>query len=80
LDAKPGGPAKPEVIMGPAIVHAQIRSSASDARAFFGQLFGWTHPTEGAFPGYTFAETGCPARSSPSLRGVLPVWLSKLDR
>jgi predicted enzyme related to lactoylglutathione lyase len=43
------------------IVHAEIRSSDPDAtRAFFGALFGWTYPTEGAFPGYTFVETGIP--------------------
>jgi len=43
------------------IVHAEIRSADPDAtRAFFGDLFGWTYPTEGAFPGYAFAETGVP--------------------
>jgi predicted enzyme related to lactoylglutathione lyase len=43
------------------IVHAEIRSSDPDAtRAFFGELFGWTYPNEGAFPGYTFVETGVP--------------------
>ncbi|MGB9376201.1 MAG: VOC family protein [Mycobacteriales bacterium] len=43
------------------VVHAEIRSSDPDAtRAFFGQLFGWTYPDEGAFPGYTFVETGVP--------------------
>ena len=43
------------------IVHAEIRSSDPDAtRAFFGSLFGWTYPQEGAFPGYTFVETGVP--------------------
>jgi predicted enzyme related to lactoylglutathione lyase len=47
--------------MSHAIVHAEIRSSDPDAtRAFFGELFGWTYPTEGAFPGYTFVETGVP--------------------
>jgi hypothetical protein len=58
LDATPGGPAKPEVIMGPAIVHAQIRSSASDARAFFGQLFGWTYPTEAPSPATPLPKQG----------------------
>ena len=44
------------------IVHAEIRSSDPDAtRAFFGDLFGWTYPTEGAFPGYTFVDPGVPA-------------------
>lgn len=43
------------------IVHAEIRSSDPDrTRAFFGELFGWTYPTEGALPGYTFVETGVP--------------------
>jgi predicted enzyme related to lactoylglutathione lyase len=43
------------------IVHAEIRSGDPDAtRAFFGELFGWTYPTEGAIPGYTFVETGVP--------------------
>jgi predicted enzyme related to lactoylglutathione lyase len=43
------------------IVHAEIRSSDPDAtRAFFGELFGWSYPTEGALPGYTFVETGVP--------------------
>jgi predicted enzyme related to lactoylglutathione lyase len=43
------------------IVHAEIRSADPDAtRAFFGELFGWTYPTQGAYPGYTFVETGVP--------------------
>ncbi|MDQ1391127.1 MAG: uncharacterized protein QOF30_104 [Acidimicrobiaceae bacterium] len=43
------------------IVHAEIRSTDPDAtRAFFGGLFGWTYPQEGAFPGYTFVDTGVP--------------------
>jgi uncharacterized protein len=43
------------------VVHAEIRSSDPDAtRAYFGALFGWTYPTEGEFPGYTFVETGVP--------------------
>jgi hypothetical protein len=50
-----------EVIMSHPIVHAEIRSSDPDAtRAFFGDLFGWTYPNEGAYPGYTFVETGVP--------------------
>ena len=33
------------------VVHAEIRSSDPDAtRSFFGELFGWTYPAEGAFP------------------------------
>ena len=47
--------------MSSPVVHAEIRSSDPDAtRAFFGELFGWTYPNEGAFPGYTFVETGVP--------------------
>ncbi|MGZ4428532.1 MAG: VOC family protein [Nocardioidaceae bacterium] len=47
--------------MGHTIVHAEIRSSDPDkTRAFFGELFGWTYPTEGALPGYTFVDTGDP--------------------
>jgi uncharacterized protein len=43
------------------IVHAEIRSSDPDAtRAFFGDLFGWTYPQQGAYPGYTFVDTGVP--------------------
>lgn len=43
------------------VVHAEIRSKNPDStRAFFGELFGWTYPNEGAFPGYTFVETGVP--------------------
>jgi predicted enzyme related to lactoylglutathione lyase len=43
------------------IVHAEIRSADPDAtRAFFGGLFGWTYPQQGAFPGYTFVDTGVP--------------------
>lgn len=40
------------------VVHAEIRSSDPDAaREFFGNLFGWTY-SEGAFPGYSFVDTG----------------------
>ncbi len=43
------------------VVHAEIRSSDPDGtRAFFGELFGWTYPNEGAVPGYTFVDTGVP--------------------
>ena len=42
--------------MGHPVIHAEIRSADPDAaRAFFGELFGWTY-TEGAFPGYTFVK------------------------
>ena len=40
------------------VIHAEIRSTDPDAtRAFFGELFGWTY-SDGAFPGYTFVDTG----------------------
>ena len=40
------------------VIHAEIRSEDPDAtRSFFGELFGWTY-SDGAFPGYTFADTG----------------------
>jgi predicted enzyme related to lactoylglutathione lyase len=40
------------------VIHAEIRSADPDAtRAFFSELFGWTY-SDGAFPGYTFADTG----------------------
>ena len=41
------------------VIHAEIRSSDPDAtRKFFGDLLGWTVASEGAFPGYTFIDTG----------------------
>ena len=41
------------------VVHAEIRSDDPDAtRAFFADLFGWKVASEGAFPGYTFIDTG----------------------
>jgi predicted enzyme related to lactoylglutathione lyase len=53
------------------VVHAEIRSSDPDAtRAFFGDLFGW-HYSEGAYPGYTFADTG--------VDGALPTAISPLQ-
>jgi predicted enzyme related to lactoylglutathione lyase len=40
------------------VIHAEIRSNDPDAtRTFFADLFGWTY-SDGAFPGYTFADTG----------------------
>ena len=45
--------------MGHPVIHAEIRSADPDAtRAFFGELFGWKVASEGAFPGYTFIDTG----------------------
>lgn len=41
------------------VVHVEIRSSDPDAtRDFLSQLFGWTVASDGAFPGYTFINTG----------------------
>jgi uncharacterized protein len=40
------------------VIHAEIRSADPDAtRGFFSDLFGWTY-TDGAFPGYSFVDTG----------------------
>ena len=45
--------------MGHPVVHAEIRSEDPDAtRRFFADLFGWKVASEGAFPGYTFIDTG----------------------
>ena len=44
----------------PSCTRRSARATPTAARAFFGALFGWTYPTEGAFPGYTFVETGVP--------------------
>jgi predicted enzyme related to lactoylglutathione lyase len=44
---------------GPSRVHAEIRSADPDAtRQFFADLLGRTVASEGAFPGYTFIDTG----------------------
>ncbi|MGZ4610864.1 MAG: VOC family protein [Actinomycetes bacterium] len=41
------------------VIHAEIRSADPDAtRKFFGDLFGWKVASEGAFPGFTFIDTG----------------------
>lgn len=41
------------------VIHAEIRSQDPDAtREFFADLFGWKVASEGAFPGYTFIDTG----------------------
>ena len=41
------------------VVHTEIRSQDPDAtREFFADLFGWKVASEGAFPGYTFIDTG----------------------
>jgi uncharacterized protein len=49
-----------EVTMAHPVIHAEIRSSDPDAtRAFCSDLFGWMY-SDGAFPGYTFVDTGVP--------------------
>jgi hypothetical protein len=46
------------------VVHTEIRSDDPDAtRRFFADLFGWKVASEGAYPGYTFIDTG--AEGSP---------------
>jgi predicted enzyme related to lactoylglutathione lyase len=41
------------------VIHAEIRSQDPDAtRSFFADLFGWKVASEGAYPGYTFIDTG----------------------
>jgi len=41
------------------VIHAEIRSADPDAtRRFFGELLDWKVAAEGAFPGYTFIDTG----------------------
>jgi uncharacterized protein len=41
------------------VIHTEIRSADPDAtRQFFNDLFGWKVASEGAFPGYTFIDTG----------------------
>ena len=53
------------------IVHAEIRSADPDAtRSFFAELFGWTY-SDGAFPGYTYVDTG--------VEGALPAGIGPLQ-
>jgi hypothetical protein len=53
------------------VVHAEIRSTDPDAtRAFFSGLFGWSY-SDGAYPGYTFVDTG--------VEGALPTAISPLQ-
>jgi predicted enzyme related to lactoylglutathione lyase len=53
------------------VIHAEIRSADPDAtREFFGQLFGWRY-SDGAYPGYTFVDTG--------VDGALPTAISPLQ-
>jgi hypothetical protein len=53
------------------VVHAEIRSNDPDGtRAFFSALFGWSY-SDGAYPGYTFVDTGA--------AGALPTAISPLQ-
>jgi uncharacterized protein len=53
------------------VIHAEIRSADPDAsRTFFAELFGWKY-SDGAFPGYTFADTG--------VEGALPIAIGPLQ-
>jgi uncharacterized protein len=53
------------------VIHAEIRSADPDStRAFFGELFGWTY-SDGAFPGYSFVDTGA--------EGALPTAIGPLQ-
>jgi uncharacterized protein len=53
------------------VIHAEIRSADPDAtRTFFAELFGWTY-SDGAFPGYTFVDTG--------VEGAIPTAISPLQ-
>ena len=53
------------------VVHAEIRSADPDAtRSFFADLFGWRY-SDGAYPGYTFVDTGA--------EGALPTAISPLQ-
>lgn len=41
------------------VIHAEIRSADPDAtRKFYADIFDWKVASEGAFPGYTFIDTG----------------------
>jgi uncharacterized protein len=53
------------------VIHAEIRSGDPDAtRTFYSELFGWTY-SDGAFPGYTFVDTGVEG-AIPTAIGPLP--------
>jgi predicted enzyme related to lactoylglutathione lyase len=59
LGSRPASPGAKETPMAHPVVHAEIRSQDPDAtRRFFADLFGWKVASEGAFPGYTFIDTG----------------------
>jgi len=53
------------------VIHAEIRSGDPDAtRTFFSELFAWSF-SDGAFPGYTFVDTG--------VEGALPTAIGPLQ-
>src|SRR3954447_7936928 len=53
------------------VIHAEVRSADPDAtREFFAELFGWTY-SDGAYPGYTFVDTG--------VDGALPTAIGPLQ-
>jgi hypothetical protein len=57
--------------MGNPVVHFEIRSADPDAaRAFYGDLFGWTYPP-GGFPGYTYVDSGTTEGTIPG--GISPL-------
>ena len=57
--------------MGHPVIHAEIRTADPDAtRAFFSKLFDWSY-SDGAYPGYTFVDTG--------VDGALPTAISPLQ-
>lgn len=57
--------------MGYPVVHAEIRSADPDAtRAFFSGLFDWQY-SDGAYPGYSFVDTG--------VENALPTAISPLQ-
>src|SRR5512144_1665014 len=46
-------------MMSHPVVHTEIRAQDPDAtREVFAELFGWKVASKGAFPGYTFIDTG----------------------
>ena len=53
------------------VIHAEIRSADPDATcAFFSELFGWTY-SDGAFPGYSFVDSG--------VEGAIPTAIGPLQ-
>jgi uncharacterized protein len=56
--------------VGNPVVHFEIRSEDPDAaRAFYGELFGWSYPP-GGIDGYTYVDSGVPAGTIPG--GISP--------